>query len=155
MVRFPIWLTAAAVTILLAPTAPTGLAAASARAEPLDGAASSLDVAVGHGRPHAAQAAQSGSAIVPGFNSMTFGPNDDGSYPCTSQDAGVPPDCTPTPITLPFPVDFYGHEYSSIYLNNNGNLTFGQPLSEYTPESLNQLNIPMIAPFWSDVDTRT
>jgi GDSL-like Lipase/Acylhydrolase family/Bacterial Ig-like domain (group 3)/Putative Ig domain len=101
------------------------------------------------------QGQQSSGAIVPGFNSETFGPNDDGSYPCTGSNAGVPSGCTPTPITLPFPVNFYGNVYSSLYLNNNGNLSFGQPVSEYTPQSLNQIDVPMIAPFWADVDTRT
>jgi hypothetical protein len=96
-----------------------------------------------------------GDAIVPGFDSQTYGPNDDGSYPCTGLNAGTPSDCTPTAIPLPFPVTFYGSAYSSVYLNNNGNLTFGTPLSQYTPESLNQIDVPMIAPFWADVDTRT
>ena len=44
--------------------------------------------------------------------------------------------------------------YDSLYLNNNGNLTMGQPLSQFTPRSLNQIDVPMIAPFWADVDTR-
>ena len=96
-----------------------------------------------------------GNAILPGFDSQTYGPNDDGSFPCTGPDPGTPDDCTPTEIPLPFPVTFYGEEYSSVYLNNNGNLTFGDPLSQFTPESLNQIDVPMIAPFWSDVDTRS
>jgi hypothetical protein len=95
-----------------------------------------------------------GRAIVPGFTSETFGANDDGSYPCIGQNAGTPPGCSPTPVALPFPVDFYGTTYESVYINNNGNLTFGAPLSDYTPESLNQIGVPMIAPFWADVDTR-
>src|SRR5262249_9669821 len=69
--------------------------------------------------------------------------------------SAVPPNCTPTPVPLPFPLRFYGNDYSSLYLNNNGNLTFGRPLGDYTPESLNQIGQPMIAPFWADVDTRT
>jgi hypothetical protein len=95
-----------------------------------------------------------GQAIVPGFRENTFGPNDDGSYPCTGKEGGTPGDCTPAAIPLPFPVDFYGSPYQSLYINNNGNLTFGAPLSVYTPESLNQIGVPMIAPFRADVDTR-
>ena len=95
-----------------------------------------------------------GHAIVPGFTSEIFGPNDDGSYPCTGPNAGAPEDCAPTAISLPFPVNFYGQTYESLYVNNNGNLTFNGPLSDYTPQSLNQISVPMIAPFWADVDTR-
>ena len=105
-------------------------------------------------KPGSEQQAQSG-AIVPGFSAETYGANDDGSYPCTGPEDGVPDGCTPTPISLPFPVTFYGNAYSTLYLNNNGNLTFGQPLGQYTPQSLNQIDLPMIAPFWADVDTRT
>jgi lysophospholipase L1-like esterase len=100
------------------------------------------------------QATQSGGALVPGFDSQTYGANDDGSYPCTGPGSGVPDGCTPSSIPLPFTVNFFGTNYSSVYLNNNGNLTFGSSLSQYTPQSLNQIAVPMIAPFWSDVDTR-
>ena len=132
-------------------------AAASGSEKTAGLAARQAGTATVYGSPQLLRSAQSGSggAIVPGFNSQTYGPNDDGSYPCTGPDAGVPGGCTPAPIPLPFPITFYGTAYSSVYLNNNGNLTFGVPLSEYTPESLNQIGAPMIAPFWADVDTRT
>jgi RHS repeat-associated protein len=95
------------------------------------------------------------NAIVSGFNSNNFGPNDDGSYPCTGSGAGTPSGCTPTAISLPFSPDFFGATYSSLYLNNNGNLTFGQALATYTPYPLSSLGPPIIAPFFADVDTRT
>lgn len=93
------------------------------------------------GRQAASSASSAGGAIVSGFSQFTLPANDDGS--------------TPAPVPLPFAIDYYGSTYSSLYVNNNGNLTFGQPLSQYTPQSLNQLGVPMIAPFWADVDTRT
>src|SRR5437667_3927958 len=98
--------------------------------------------------------ATSSGAIVPGFNTSSFGPNDDGSYACTGSGAGVPAGCSPSTLNLPFSINFYGHTYGSLYLNNNGNLTFGQPFSEYTPVPLNSTAIPIIAPFFADVDTR-
>lgn len=133
----------------------SGPASASESAKASNRAAGQAGIAVVSGRPHIPQAPQPGTAIVPGFDSQTYGPNDDGSAPCIGPDAGTPQDCTPAPIPLPFPINFYGTEYSSLYLNNNGNLTFGSPLSDFTPESLNQIDLPMIAPFWADVDTRT
>lgn len=52
-------------------------------------------------------------------------------------------------------LNFFGSSYTSVWVNNNGNVTFGQSLSTYTPGGLtNAAGIPIIAPFWADVDTR-
>ncbi len=52
-------------------------------------------------------------------------------------------------------VNFFGHNYTSLYINTNGNITFAQPNSTYTPSAISaQANNPIIAPFWADVDTR-
>jgi lysophospholipase L1-like esterase len=90
-------------------------------------------------RALASAASSSSSAIRAGFNAYQLAGNDDGST---------------SAVGLPFAIDFYGHTYSSVFVNNNGNLTMTAPLSSYTPQSLNQLGQPMIAPYWSDVDTR-
>ncbi|MEL7339479.1 MAG: nidogen-like domain-containing protein [Bacteroidota bacterium] len=55
-------------------------------------------------------------------------------------------------IKLPFRFDFYGEEYQTVYLNANGNLTFGEASSEYTPSDFCLLGPKMIAPFYADVD---
>lgn len=79
--------------------------------------------------------------IAPGFNSTTLPANDDGS-------SGL--------VTLPFMIDFYGTTYNSLYVNNNGNLTFASAQSSYTPTGLgsNYSGQAIIAPFFADVDTR-
>jgi hypothetical protein len=52
-------------------------------------------------------------------------------------------------------LDFFGHTYNSLYINSNGNITFGGPNSSYTPSQITAgVNNPIIAPFWADVDTR-
>ena len=153
MGRFLARLCAATVLGISLLASQAGQATASDLSTTAGQAASQPGPATARGGPRLPQAAQPGSAIVPGFDSTTYGPNDDGSYPCTSQVDGTPSGCT-RPIPLPFTIDYYGTKYSSVYLNNNGNLTFGAPLSTYTPESLNQISVPMIAPFWADVDTR-
>ena len=86
-----------------------------------------------------AQAA--GGAVLPTADCMTnvLNANDD-------QSTGL--------IGLPFEVNFYGQTYSSLYVNNNGNVTFDHPLSTYTPFGLQDTNVPIIAPFFADVDTR-
>ncbi len=52
-------------------------------------------------------------------------------------------------------LNFFGSYYNSIYINNNGNITFNGPLSSFTPSQIaGGGNNPIIAPFWADVDTR-
>ncbi|GAA2239340.1 hypothetical protein GCM10010401_09720 [Rarobacter faecitabidus] len=58
-------------------------------------------------------------------------------------------------VQLPFPVTFFGQNYTSLYVNNNGNVTFGDSQSQYTPDDLQgRAGNPIIAPFFADVDTR-
>jgi hypothetical protein len=74
----------------------------------------------------------------------------DGSY------ASVPrnDDGSLGPILLPFGFSFCGSTYTNVWINTNGNLTFTGPLATFTPDGF-PINIPMVAPFWADVDTRT
>ncbi|UWS81742.1 M10 family metallopeptidase C-terminal domain-containing protein (plasmid) [Phaeobacter sp. G2] len=53
-------------------------------------------------------------------------------------------------------LNFFGAEYdaSQIFVNTNGNITFGSGLSQYTPSGISAGTIPLIAAFWADVDTR-
>ncbi len=57
-------------------------------------------------------------------------------------------------INMGFTANFFGQTYSSLFVNNNGNVTFNGPLYTYTPFGLNSTNTPIIAPFFGDVDTR-
>ncbi|GAA4747200.1 nidogen-like domain-containing protein [Flavisolibacter ginsenosidimutans] len=58
------------------------------------------------------------------------------------------------PITLPFTFKLYGASYNQVYINNNGNITFDAGVSQYTADGF-PFNVPMVAAFWADVDTRT
>jgi len=52
-------------------------------------------------------------------------------------------------------LDFFGTNYTGLYLNNNGNVTFSSSLGTFTPFSLTgATSNPIIAPFFADVDTR-
>jgi hypothetical protein len=66
-------------------------------------------------------------------------PNDDGSSSI---------------INLPFSFDFYGTIYDSLYINNNGNISFLAPYITFTANPFPDATYNMIAPFWGDVDTR-
>jgi hypothetical protein len=52
-------------------------------------------------------------------------------------------------------LNFWGTTYNGFYINNNGNITFNSPQSTYTPYAITgNTGQPIIAPFFSDVDTR-
>lgn len=57
-------------------------------------------------------------------------------------------------VAIGFSVNFFGQNFDHLFVNNNGNVTFAQALSTYTPFSLLTTNRAMLAPFFADVDTR-
>jgi hypothetical protein len=79
------------------------------------------------------------NAIRPGFDQQILDRNDDGS---TGR------------VPMGFPINFFGSSNNTLYVNNNGDVTFDSPQSEYTPKNLTNLGFKVIAPFWADVDTR-
>ncbi|WP_337174623.1 nidogen-like domain-containing protein [Paludisphaera sp.] len=87
----------------------------------------------------AAAPAAHAAAVVPGFNSNTLPRNDDGS-------TGL--------VSIGFDVNFYGENFSQLYVNNNGNVTFDAALGTFTPFPLTDTARQIIAPFFADVDTR-
>ncbi|XP_077193136.1 sushi, nidogen and EGF-like domain-containing protein 1 isoform X2 [Paroedura picta] len=57
------------------------------------------------------------------------------------------------PISAPF--TFYGKPYHFLYVNNNGVVSFGVRVSQYTPDPFPlDGESPFVAPYWADVDTR-
>jgi len=80
------------------------------------------------------------NAIRPGFDQQILDRNDDGST------AKVP---------IGFLINFFGSSNATLYVNNNGNVTFDNAQwGAYTPTPLNNLGLSIIAPYWADVDTR-
>ena len=81
------------------------------------------------------------SAVRPdtAFTANTLAGNDDGS-------TGA--------VAIGFTLGYFGNNYSDLYVNNNGNVTFGGARSAFTPTALSGLAAPTRAPFWADVDTR-
>ncbi|MCM8596686.1 nidogen-like domain-containing protein [Accumulibacter sp.] len=56
-------------------------------------------------------------------------------------------------VNIGFSANFFGSTYTQLYVNENGNVSFLGPLSTWSPFSLLTTSIPMIAPFFADVDT--
>jgi hypothetical protein len=57
-------------------------------------------------------------------------------------------------VPIGFTVNFFGVVRDTLFVNNNGNVTFDQALSTFTPFDLNTTQRQIIAPFFADVDTR-
>lgn len=82
-----------------------------------------------------------------GFGENSLERNDDGSSGYS----------TPIDLTSIFPsgLNFFGQTWTGVYVNNNGNITFGNSLSSFTPTTIGEnFSYPIIAPYWGDVDTR-
>ncbi len=83
----------------------------------------------------------------------------DGTYSVAPFRFSAPPsfrndDDSTDAIPLPFTFDLYGDQYTSVFINNNGNISFGTPFSTFSASPFPINGFPMVAPFWADVDTR-
>jgi hypothetical protein len=75
------------------------------------------------------------------------------------EDKGVPPNYyndngSTLPIKLPFSFCFYGKSYDTVYINNNGNISFKKPIHnviEHLPPF--GADTLMLAPFFADIYT--
>nr|XP_022329850.1 sushi, nidogen and EGF-like domain-containing protein 1 [Crassostrea virginica] len=63
-------------------------------------------------------------------------------------------DCSTSSIPIAVNFSFFGSSFDSIYVNSNGDVTFGSPLTQYTSEPfpINGSH-KIIAPFWTDIET--
>jgi hypothetical protein len=69
----------------------------------------------------------------------------------------IPPsDDTPSlTLAIPFSFCLYGTQYDTVYINNNGNVSFGGSYPTFSGVAFPSDQYVMIAPFWGDVDTRS
>lgn len=77
-----------------------------------------------------------------------------GNAPGVGDPSGRNDDGFSGPINLGFTLDFFGTNYTSFYINNNGNISFGNGIAAYTPSGPTGASQPIISPFFGDVDTR-
>uniref|UniRef100_A0A8C1XRN5 Uncharacterized protein n=1 Tax=Cyprinus carpio TaxID=7962 RepID=A0A8C1XRN5_CYPCA len=104
-----------------------------------------------------------------GFVTFTSdGEDKDSSFLCSGEDIGLfypfgnedienpsEDDGSSNLVLLEEPFVYFGHVYQQVYVNNNGHLTFDEPLSQPIPNYLHsQLNRDIIAVCWTDMDNR-
>jgi hypothetical protein len=61
-------------------------------------------------------------------------------------------DSSSSPINLRVPFHFFGVPQQTLFVNNNGNITFNSSLFDFTPFAFPSVN-QIIAPYFADVDT--
>ncbi len=76
--------------------------------------------------------------------SLTAGNYDDGSIRVNI-----------TSVFGPQGINYFGTNHTAIFINTNGLVTFGGPVTAYTPQPIQTLPYPAIAPFWTDIDLRS
>jgi len=80
-----------------------------------------------------------------GFGEFSLARNDDGSTPFINLQS----------IFGTQGINFFGQYYTGLYLNNNGSVTFNAAASSFTPTAITGATAnPIIAAYWSDIDTR-
>ncbi|MGH1368783.1 MAG: Hint domain-containing protein [Maritimibacter sp.] len=90
----------------------------------------------------------SGLGGTAGYGENTFsttpkdaGNNDDGSI-----------EVNITSVFGPGGINFFGTNYTSIFVNSNGNISLGQANTTYQAQDMSLQGVPTIAPLWSDVN---
>lgn len=83
-----------------------------------------------------------GDTIIPGFNGQASLPGCDG--------------CSSGAISTGFAMNFFGTTRTQLFVSNNGYVTFDAGQGAFTPGGLGASygGLPIIAPFFGDVDTR-
>lgn len=74
----------------------------------------------------------------------------DGMLPPDDEEFSEEVDVTPA---FPDGLTYFGTNYRSFWINTNGNVTFGMLVRTWTPLAFPVASQPMIAAWWSDVDT--
>ena len=87
---------------------------------------------------------------LPVFSSAVRDPVGSGTNTLAANDDG-----STSAVPLGFTANFFGAVSPTVFVNNNGNVTFTNFLSQFTPNGLaTGVGQPIIAPYFADVDTR-
>lgn len=109
----------------------------------------SMDHSTNRIAPHVTPQAAVCNCMVPLDTTFQVAPFTIGILPDYRNDDG-----STAAIAIPFQFNFFGTLYGTLYINNNGNISFGAPYGTFTSSGFPNAQFKMIAPFWADVDTR-
>lgn len=73
---------------------------------------------------------------------------------CNATEVAANDDQSGPEVRLPFDLNFHGRPFSSLWVNNNGNVTFDGPLPTFTAVPMDTIRTPIVAAWFADVDTR-
>jgi hypothetical protein len=93
--------------------------------------------------------AQDCSCMIPLDETFSVVPMNSGTAPDYRNDDGYSAE-----VSLPFTFNLFGESHNSIFINNNGNLSFGNGYSTFSASGFPIDNFPMVSAYWADVDTR-
>ena len=104
-------------------------------------------------RPNPFDLANSGVRFEPGNGGYAIS-NAGGEFRGTLGRAVTLGDDDSTSQTIAFPFQFYGRQFTSLFINSDGNLTFEERDNASTARSLQRVasGAPRIAPFFADLD---
>src|SRR5690606_7553494 len=89
---------------------------------------------------------EAGNSLVNGLSAaLADNPAGFGEYVLPRNDDGSSPSIDITPIFGEQGVNFFGQRHTRLFVNNNGNITFGDALSAYTPSRIGTHVSPIIA----------
>jgi len=77
-----------------------------------------------------------------------------GNVPGIGDPSGRNDDGFSGPKNLGFTLNFFGTNQTQYFVNNNGNISFGNGIAVFTPTGPQGALQPIISPFFADVDTR-
>ena len=100
--------------------------------------------------------------MLRGFGGSTgYGPDsqclhatDNGSYAGPGARDGDPALAVDLSPAFTDGLSLFGERLRAMYVNANGNISFGRPIEDATPRAFPIAGQAMIAPWWADVDTR-
>src|SRR5690242_10501779 len=88
------------------------------------------------GPPPGPPAAPAAAVPAEGPNAVEAVPGSGTADACRAAALPHTDDGSSAALTLPFAPNFFGTTVHTVWVNNNGNITFDAPLSDYTPSGL-------------------
>jgi gliding motility-associated-like protein len=108
-----------------------------------------MNTKIGSQSAHTQSTSAQCDCLIPLDSSFSIAPFTNGTAPDYRNDDGSTGN-----IPIPFNFCLYGQTFNSLWINNNGNISFDGPYFTYNASGFPVNGNAMVAAFWGDVDTR-